>query len=152
MNTKKTVNVLGFTGSGNEFVVKSHDFSVNISNRFEQSENEAASPITYLLSGIAGSINAVGKLVAKDLAIEMKSIQIEISGEIESKKYSGVSTRSRAGLRHIDVVIKPTSNASLGDLKIWMDEVKERCPVYDNLMNNTPVKITLVKDYTVNVA
>lgn len=145
--SRQVVNVLGFSSNENQFVVKSQNFSVKINNQIVNAESEHPSPIEYLLSGIAGSINATGQIVAKELNMDLKSIQIEISGEIESKKFEGEKTRSRAGLRAIEVVIKPTSNASIPTLKLWMDTVKERCPIYDNLINNTPVSISLVKDY-----
>ncbi|UYW00936.1 OsmC family protein [Flavobacterium agricola] len=145
--SRQVVNVLGFSSNENQFVVKSQNFSVKISNQITNSDLETPNPLEFLLSGIAGSINATGQIVAKELNMELKSIQVEISGEIESKKFEGEKTRSRAGLRGIEVVIKPTSNASLTHLKQWMDIVKERCPVYDNLINNTPVNISLVKDF-----
>jgi len=145
--SRQVVNVLGFSSNENQFVVKSQNFSVKISNQFSDSNLETPNPLEYLLSGIAGSINATGQIIAKELNIDLKSIQVEITGELESKKIEGEKTRSRAGLRSIEVVIKPTSNASLTHLKQWMDLVKERCPVYDNLINNTPVNILLVKDF-----
>jgi uncharacterized OsmC-like protein len=145
--SNKSINIAGFSENDNRFVVKSQGFNVTISNRVSGDNIGEPSPAEFLLAGFAGSINAVGKLVAIELGIELESLLVEISGELETKKAEGLKTRSRAGFRKIEVLIKPTSNAPLGLLKQWMDEVKERCPLRDNLINTTPVLLTLLKEY-----
>lgn len=145
--SNKSINITGFSESNNQFVVKSQGFNVRISNTISHQENNDPSPAEFLLAGFAGSINAVGKLVAKELGIELESLLVEISGELETKKAEGLRTRSRAGFRKIEVLVKPTSDAPLGLLKQWIDEVKERCPLRDNLINSTPVSLTLLKEF-----
>jgi uncharacterized OsmC-like protein len=145
--SNEIINVLGFSGSENQFVVKSQGFNVKISNTLTNGISNDPSPAEFLLAGFAGSINAVGKLVAFELGLELKSLQVEISGELETKKAEGLNTRSRAGFRKIEVIVKPTTDAPLGLLKQWIDEVKERCPLRDNLMNSTPVVLTLLKEF-----
>jgi len=145
--SNKTVAIKGVSGNGNQFLVETNGFNVNISNSVSTGSGEGPSPTDYLLAGFAGSINAVGLIVAKELGIELQSVHVEIIGELETKKAQGLQTRSRAGFRKIDVIVKPISNAPLGLLKLWIDEVKERCPLRDNLINSTPVLLTLFKDY-----
>lgn len=145
--SNKTVAIKGVSGDGNQFLVETNGFNVNISNSVSTGSGEGPSPTDYLLAGFAGSINAVGLIVAKELGIELQSVHVEIIGELETKKAQGLQTRSRAGFRKIDVIVKPISNAPLGLLKLWIDEVKERCPLRDNLINSTPVLLTLFKEY-----
>jgi uncharacterized OsmC-like protein len=145
--SNKIINISGVSESNNQFVIQSQGFNVRISNNIGQSESDTPSPEEFLLAGFAGSINAVGKLIAVELGIELESLLVEISGELETKKAQGLKTRSRAGFRKIEVLVKPTSDAPLGLLKQWIDEVKERCPLRDNLINTTPVLLTLLKEY-----
>lgn len=145
--SSKTVVITGFSGNDNQFLVKTGNSDVNITNSVSGDSAEGPSPTDYLLAGFAGSINAVGLLVAKELGIKLQSVQVEIVGELQTKKANGIQTRSRAGFRKIEVIVKPTSDASLPLLKQWMDEVKERCPLRDNLINTTPVTLTLLKEY-----
>ena len=145
--SNKTVAIKGVSGNDNQFLVETNGFNVNISNSVSTGSGEGPSPTDYLLAGFAGSINAVGLIVAKELGIELQSVHVEIIGELETKKAQGLQTRSRAGFRKIDVIVKPISNAPLGLLKLWIDEVKERCPLRDNLINSTPVLLTLFKEY-----
>jgi uncharacterized OsmC-like protein len=60
--------------------------------------------------------------------------------------------KDRSGFERIELVVKPVTNADLTTLKFWMDEIKERCPIYDNLLNSTPINLVVTKDYTQNVA
>lgn len=145
--SNKLINITGLSESNNQFVIKSQGFNVTVSNNVAIENSDSPSPYAFLLAGFAGSINAVGKLVAIELGIKLESLLVEISGELETKKAEGLKTRSRAGFRKIEVLVKPTSDAPLGLLKQWIDEVKERCPLRDNLINTTPVLLTLLKEY-----
>lgn len=146
----QNISVLGFSNNDAQFVVKSKELNIKINNQIVSNEStDGNGPLEFLLAGIAGAINAVGKIVAREQNFDLQSIQVEITGVIESKKSDGIKTRSRAGFKSIDVIIKPSTNASLTEIKSWMDEVKARCPIYDNLTNTTPVMMTVVKDYNV---
>lgn len=148
----RIVTVSGVSSGDNQFLVKTNDFNVVINNSVSGEFGEGPSPTDYLLAGFAGSVNAVGLIVAKELGIELQSLEVEIAGELETKKIEGVQTRSRAGFRKIEVVVKPISEAPLALLKEWMDTVKERCPLRDNLINATPVMLTLLKEYNQHTA
>ncbi|HSD15424.1 MAG TPA: OsmC family protein [Flavobacterium sp.] len=145
--SNRIVTISGVSSEDNHFLVKTNDFNVVISNSVSGESGEGPSPTDFLLAGFAGSINAVGLIVAKELGIELLSLEVEIVGELVTKKVEGKQTRSRAGFRKIEVVVKPVSNAPLVLLKEWIDTVKERCPLRDNLINTTPVVLTLLKEY-----
>ena len=143
----KTVNVLGYAKNNNQFVVKAQNFDIRISKNDQFPELEAPSPIEYILAGYAGCINAVGKLVAKEQGMDLKSLQVEISGTLSLDKYQGKISDERAGFKSIEVTVKPTADATLDQLKDWLITVENRCPVQDNLINSTPVSVVLVKEY-----
>lgn len=145
--SQKIVNVLGYARENNQFVVKAQNFDVRISKNEEFPELEGPSPLEYILAGYAGCINAVGKLVAKEQGIVLKSLQVELSATLSLDKYQGKISNERAGFNSIEVVVKPTSNATLEQLKAWLIAVENRCPVQDNLINHTPVSVVLFKEY-----
>ncbi|UUC46815.1 OsmC family protein [Flavobacterium cerinum] len=143
----KIVNVLGFVENNDQFVVKTENFKVRISNNVVLGDQNGPSPVEFLLAGFAGSINAVGHIVARELKLDLKALQVEISGELETSKIAGMDTNSRPGLKCIEVVVKPTTDAPLVLLKQWIDTVKDRCPLRDSLLNTSSVLLTLVKEY-----
>lgn len=143
----KTVNVLGYAKENNQFVVKAQNFDIRISRNEKFPELEGPSPLEYILAGYAGCINAVGKIVAKEQGIILKSLQVELSAKLSLDKYQGKISDERAGFNAIDVIVKPTSDATLEQLKKWLIEIENRCPVQDNLVNPTPVSVSLFKEY-----
>ena len=143
----KKVNVLGYANADDQFIVKANNLQVRISKNNTNPELEGPSPLEYVLAGYAGCINAVGKLVAKEQYLDLKSLQVEISATLSLDQYQGKESNERAGFQVIDVVVKPTSEASLEELKKWISAVKKRCPIHDNLINPTPITLSLVPQY-----
>ena len=145
----KKVNVLGYANADEQFIVKANNLQVRISKNNTNPELEGPSPLEYVLAGYAGCINAVGKLVAKEQGLDLKSLQVEISATLSLDQYQGKESNERAGFQVIDVVVKPTSEASLEALQKWVSAVKSRCPIHDNLINPTPITLSLVPQYEV---
>ena len=145
----KIVNITGYARNNEQFVVKAENFDVRISKNQNHPELDAPSPIEYILAGYAGCIHAVGTLVAKELNLDLKSLKIEISGEINVDKFLGNPTADRAGFKSIEVLVKPTAEATSEELQNWLKIVESRCPVYDNLINPTPIQVSLVNEFEI---
>lgn len=103
-------------------------------------ENSAANPVEYLLAGYAGCLNVVFGIVAKELNIEIRSLEINIDGDINPAKFLGLSDEERAGFKSLHVNIKLESNADKAKETLLLETVKNRCPINDNLSNPTPIK------------
>ncbi|KGO88161.1 hypothetical protein Q765_03695 [Flavobacterium rivuli WB 3.3-2 = DSM 21788] len=144
----QSINVLGYTGNNSQFVVKTLNTDLRINQNAQAAVPGIASPYEYILAGFAGCINALGQLVAAELGINLKSLQIEITGSLNTDVVSGISGKVRPGFNSIEIVLKPAAAAPLETLQRWMKEVRFRSPLYDNLVNNTPVKLNLFKEYT----
>jgi uncharacterized OsmC-like protein len=102
-------------------------------------KDTAPTPVEYILAGYAGCLNVVINLIAKEMGILMYSLEIDISGEINPDKLMGISNKERAGFKSLNVYLNIKSNASPKDLQKLLAQVKERCPVNDNLLNTTPI-------------
>lgn len=106
--------------------------------------NQGANPVEYELAAFSGCINVMGHLVAKEMGMDLKGMDIDISGTLNPDKLFGKSFDERAGYNQIDVKIKPDSTADQKSLDIWKQAVCERCPVSDNLKNTTPIDIIIM--------
>ena len=135
----KAINVLGYSRNNEQFVVKTQNADVRISKNNRFPELDGPNPFEYILAGFAGCINAVGQNVAKELGLNLKSLQVEITGSINHEE--------RIGFNKIEFVLKPTTDASLKILQAWLKLVQQKSPVYDNLINPTPVELILFKEY-----
>lgn len=102
-------------------------------------EDSAANPVEYLLAGYAGCLNVVFGIVAKELNIEIKNLQINIDGDINPAKFLGLSDEERAGFKALNVDIKLETNVDKEKEALLIQTVKNRCPINDNLSNPTPI-------------
>jgi uncharacterized OsmC-like protein len=105
-------------------------------------EDSAANPVEYLLAGYAGCLNVVFGIVAKELKVEIKSLDINIDGDINPEKFLGISDNERTGFKSINVNIELRTNADKATEALLIEKVKSRCPVNDNLANPTPIQYT----------
>jgi uncharacterized OsmC-like protein len=74
-------------------------------------------------------------------------LKVDISGEINVDKFLGNPTSERAGFKSIQVIVKPNAEVTTDELQNWLSILESRCPVYDNLINQTPIKVSLVNEY-----
>jgi len=102
-------------------------------------EDSAANPVEYLLAGYAGCLNVVFGIVAKELAIELKNLHINIDGDINPEKFLGISDEERAGFKALNVNITLETNSNKEKEELLVQTVKNRCPINDNLSNPTPI-------------
>ncbi|WP_445456881.1 OsmC family protein [Flavobacterium sp. HNIBRBA15423] len=140
----KTVTIYGRAKKDEQFLIKTENHDIRISKNKNHPDLDAPSPIEYLLAGYAGCVNAVGSLVAKELKIDYKSLQVDVSGDINVDKFYGRETDARAGFNKLKVIIKLDAEISKKQLENWLEIVESRCPVYDNLVNTTPIEVDLV--------
>ena len=102
-------------------------------------KDSAPTPVEYILAGYAGCLNVVVNLIAKEMNIAIQHLEINIAGNINPEKLFGVSDKERAGFRSLNIQLDIKSDASKEMLQKLLNQVKERCPVNDNLTNMTPV-------------
>lgn len=141
------VKIEGNAKSATQLNVNARKFSLVVDEPpvFGGTDN-GANPVEYLLAAYAGCINVVAHLTARELGIEVKSMKIEISGDLNPAKFAGEPDAERAGFKNIDVEFNPESDASPELTQKWIKVIKERCPVNDNLANPTPLSFNLKEE------
>lgn len=143
-------SVQGESASAAKFVAKTRHFKLVIDEpEGLGGTDENANPVEYILAGLAGCLNVVGHLVAKELGFSITKLNIEVTGTINSDRLFGISNDERAGFKNIELKLVPETNASIETLAEWLRIVQDRCPVKDNLTNNTPVNVSVEKQYAV---
>lgn len=140
--------VSGESTSATQFIGKARHFELIIDEpEALNGTDEDANPVEYILAGFAGCINVVGHLVAKELGFIIKKLKIEVSGNINPQRFLGASNKERAGFKSIQSSLIPETDASIETLVEWLEIVEARCPVKDNLTNQTPIKISVEKEF-----
>jgi len=142
--------VQGESASPAKFIATTRNFKLVIDEPEDLGgTDENANPVEYILAGLAGCVNVVGHLVAKELGFTINTLKIEVEGNINPNKLFGTSNDERAGFKEISLKLIPETEASIETLVAWLKIVQERCPVKDNLLNATPVSLEVEKQYAI---
>lgn len=143
-----TFSVQGESTSPAQFIAKTRGFQLIVDEPQELGGfNEGANPVEYILAGLAGCINVVGHIVAKELDFTINKLKVEVSGNINPNNLFGTSFEERAGFKEIQLNLIPDTKADINLLSKWLKIVEKRCPVKDNLFNITPVKVSVTKEF-----
>ena len=129
-----------------KFVAKTRQFTLTIDEpEGLGGTDQGANPVEFLLAAYAGCLNVMGHIVAAELGFKLNNIRIELEGDLNPAKVFGNPTNDRAGYKEIRVNIFPDADTDEAILAKWLEIIESRCPVNDNLINPTPVKISLKK-------
>jgi uncharacterized OsmC-like protein len=106
--------------------------------------NTGPSPLDYVFVALGGCLVTVAKIVAGQKKIDLRGVEVEVSGDVNLAVLRGQEKDDRAGFQNINVTIKVDADMTMEEKKAFVEEVDKRCPVSDNLINATPFKIDVV--------
>jgi len=107
--------------------------------------NLGPTPVQVLLMALAGCLNVTAHEVAKQQNLGLKSLNIEIEGNLDACTFMGCNDENRAGFEDITVNL----NAEFEKMPIqecidkWLEETERRCPVTDNIKSMTNIALHL---------
>ncbi|HCX65264.1 MAG TPA: osmotically inducible protein C [Eubacteriaceae bacterium] len=139
-----TFGIKATSENSTKTVVKARNFTMVIDEPKNMGgTDDGANPVEYLIGALAGCMNVVCHLVAKEMGFTLRSVSIDIEGDLNPMKFMGKSDEDRTGYKIIRVTIDADTDADQETLNQWIKEVEKRCPVSDNLQNPTPIEISL---------
>lgn len=100
-------------------------------------------PVETVLAGLAGCLNVVAHLVAREQGIRIENLSIRARGELNPERLFNQPTADRPGFKLIEATLSFRSDAPPDQLERWLAEVESRCPVSDNLGHATPLTLKL---------
>lgn len=103
----------------------------------------APNPVEYELAALTGCFNVVAHLVAGEKEVELDSLNIEASGDLNPAKFQGEETDERAGFQGVKLQVEVESDADEETLREVFEEAERRCPVRDNISHETPVEVEI---------
>lgn len=106
-------------------------------------KNGAPSPLDFLLAAHAGCLNYMTFFIARELGIPVSGTEITVKGTLDTGKFAGTDRSVRAGYQSLEATIHIKTTASAEQLARLRSEIEQRCPVSDNLVQPTPVHLTL---------
>jgi uncharacterized OsmC-like protein len=142
--THSTSNVDGFFGLGTEQKHRtSYSFDVDHPEIFA-SEDNGATPVEYVLVGLAGCLTAGVAAVAQMREIQLNSVSATVEGAMDVRGILGMDTDVRNGFSSIKVSYKIDADATPDEIKALVAQSQKRSAVYDVITNPTDVRVEVV--------
>ncbi len=131
----------GFFGLGEEqHRKKTFNFDADHPECFA-SEDLGASPVEYVLVGLASCLTAGIAAVAQNREIQLRSVTATLEGGMDIQGILGIDSDVRNGFDNIKVTYKIDADASEKDIKALVAQSQKRSAVYDIVTNPTNVTV-----------
>ena len=142
--THSRSTVEGFYGLGEEqHRKKTFAFDADHPEVFA-SEDKGATPVEYVLVGLASCLTAGVAAVAQYRNIQLRSVIATIEGDMDIQGILGIDDEVRNGFGGIKVTYKIDADAKKEDIEALVAQSQKRSAVYDIVTN--PTNVTVVVD------
>jgi len=141
--THSSSTVAGFSGLGAEQRHRAtYEFDVDHPECFA-SEDHGATPVEYVLVGLAGCLTAGVAAVAQMRGIQLRSVTATIEGQMNVLGILGGDPGVRNGLEAVTVRFAIDADATREDLQALIAQSQKRSAVFDIVANPTKVLVEL---------
>ena len=142
--THSTSTVEGFFGLGEE---QSHRTRYTFESDHPEifaSEDNGATPVEYVLVGLAGCLTAGVAAVAQNREIQLRKVTATIEGAMDVRGILGIDSDVRNGFSKIKVSYKIDADATPDEIKALVAQSQKRSAVYDIITNPTDVSVEVI--------
>jgi uncharacterized OsmC-like protein len=134
----------GFYGAGQEMEHKTTTVVESDHPAVLVGQDNAPTPVEYLLHGIAACLTAGLGNIASARGVRLTRVRSTVEGNIDLLGILGLSDSVRNGYEQIKVTMHVEGDADPDTLRALVDQSRRRSAVYDVLTNGTPVEIDVV--------
>jgi len=99
--------------------------------------------LQYLLISLAGCIGALCRIIATQKQLPVRGLKVRVAGELNTDRLLGKGSDGRVGFESLTASVDIDADMSEDEKQAFLDEIKRRCPVSENIVNTTPVSFQL---------
>jgi uncharacterized OsmC-like protein len=141
--THSSTKVKGFHGLGEEHKHKTEfTFSADHPEIFA-SEDLGATPVEYVLVGLASCLTAGVAAVAENRGIKLRSVEAKLEGNMDIQGILGIDSDVRNGFDDIKVTFDIDADATKKEIEALVAQSQKRSAVYDIVTNPTNVTVVI---------
>jgi uncharacterized OsmC-like protein len=119
-----------------EIKTSSHTFIID-QPKAAGGNDEGPNPLEIFLSSIAGCICAIGQIIARQERLEINSIYVDVTGELDKDFLMGKTEEGRAGFTKITANVDIDGNLNYEQKKELLEKIEKRCPIADNIAKSS---------------
>ena len=105
------------------------------------SEDNGATPVEYVLVGLASCLTAGIAAVAQNRQIQLRRVTATLEGDMDVQGILGIDTDVRNGFSAIKVIYTIDADATPDDIRSLVAQSQKRSAVYDIITNPTNVTV-----------
>jgi uncharacterized OsmC-like protein len=105
------------------------------------SDDRGATPVEYVLVGLAGCLTAGIASVAQNRGIQLHSVTAVLEGSMDVQGILGMDADVRNGFDDVRVVFEIDADASRADIEALVAQSQKRSAVFDIITNPTNVRV-----------
>jgi uncharacterized OsmC-like protein len=105
------------------------------------SEDNGATPVEYVLVGLASCLTAGIAAVAQHRGIQLRSVKATLEGDMDVQGILGVDSDVRNGFGGINVTYEIDADADRDDIEALVAQSQKRSAVFDIVTNPTNVNV-----------
>ena len=107
------------------------------------SEDKGATPVEYVLVGLASCLTAGIAAVAQNRSIQLRSVKATLEGGMDLQGILGIDSEVRNGFDGIKIVYDIDADASREDIAALVAQSQKRSAVFDIVTNPTNVAVEI---------
>ena len=107
------------------------------------SEDLGATPVEYVLVGLASCLTAGIAAIAQYRGIQLRSVTATLEGDMDIQGILGIDDEVRNGFKGIKVTYDIDADASRDDIEALVAQSQKRSAVYDIVTNPTNVTVVV---------
>jgi uncharacterized OsmC-like protein len=141
--THSRTSVKGYHGLGQE---QSHrtEFTFDMDHpEVFASEDNGATPVEMVLTGLAGCLTAGVAAVAQHRKIQLRSVKATLEGGMDIQGILGMDADVRNGFDSINVTFDIDADATREEIEALVAQSQKRSAVFDILTNPTNVSVSV---------
>jgi uncharacterized OsmC-like protein len=108
------------------------------------SEDLGATPVEYVLVGLASCLTAGVASVAQNRGIQLRSVEAKLEGAMDIQGILGIDSDVRNGYDDIKVTFNIDADASKKEIEAIVAQSQKRSAVYDIIANPTNVTVEVL--------
>lgn len=100
-------------------------------------KDEGANPMEFQLFALGGCLGTIAAIIARQERIDLRGFSVDMEGDFDTDYLLGKTKEGRAGFTEVRVWVNIDADLTHKQKEAFFEKVDARCPISDNLINNT---------------
>ncbi len=141
----KTLRATGHMGAGMTIEIMCGEHKVYMDQpKSAGGADLGPAPPELILAAYAGCVGSIGRIIAFQEKFELRGMRFEVEADYDTDRILGRETTARTGFQEVRLKVEIDADLDEPAKQELLQRIEARCPILDNLVNETRVVTTLL--------